>query len=258
MAFSAFVALRQCTVLAGLSLALSTGSISAASISAFSGNTQPSHSPAPGVGGTVDFAVYNHTGGTAGDTFDTGFAGFNALFTAGVGSGAFDTSAQYLYLFETVNNGPYSASFPISQNSVGVTGSRVTSFGGFTSLDFSTKILGTAAGFAEPSGHSTGATPIIAATAGSSFPLVLDGSSSLKALFTTELNSGQESILWGYTSNYGPAFGNTGIVDGGTTADGSVPTAAVVPTSSPEPSAIALFGLGGTLIGIRRLRFRKA
>ncbi|HWE38521.1 MAG TPA: hypothetical protein VG406_18265, partial [Isosphaeraceae bacterium] len=49
------------------------------------GNTQPHvTNPAPGVGGTIDFAVYDRTGGTAGDVFGTGVANFDALFSGGL------------------------------------------------------------------------------------------------------------------------------------------------------------------------------
>jgi len=124
-----------------------TASASAGSIAAFSGNTQPSKSPADSA--TVNFAVFNRTGGAAGDSFGTGVSSFDSFFAAGTSSGALDTSASYLYLYQTVANG--NTSTGVFQNTVGVPQSLVSSFGSFTGTTFSTAVVGTPAGFGNTS-----------------------------------------------------------------------------------------------------------
>jgi hypothetical protein len=221
----------------------------AAAIAAFSGNTQPSRNGTDSA--TVNFAVFDRTSGAAGDTFDTGVSGFNSLFTAGTASGAFDTSASYLYLYETVANGDTST--PVFQNTVGVVSGLVSSFGSFTGTKFSTSVLGTAAGFGNTSPASVGASPVIlSGQSGLTAPSVSDGSSSVKATYFSEVPFGGASILWGYTSNVAPAIGNTAILES-TGANGLAATAV------PEPSAafgavMALAGLGASARRNRRAR----
>ena len=226
---------------------LLSGSAFAGSISAFSGNTQPSKPVSSGGpdSATVNFAVYDRTSGVAGDTFGTGVAGFDGLFAAGSTSPALDTSASYLYLYQTVANGDQNNS--IFQNTVGVPSAFVTSFGSFTGTKFSTTVLGTPAGFANPSSASTPATPTILSgqsgltgfTAGNS---VDKGSSSLKAdFFGSEVPINGASVLWGYTSNAGPGIGNTAILET-TGAGGAVATAVPEPTAAI--GAVMLLGLG--------------
>jgi len=211
-----------------------------------SGNTQPNHTnPGAGVGGTVNFAVYDRTtGGTATDTFGTGLANFNTLFAAGSGSAAFDTTARYLYLYQVVNNGPNAGSFPISTSSVQVFPSLTTSFGTFTGTSFGTTVVGNPAGFADPGTISLGgAAPTVVLNGSSAQPnLVLEGSTSLRIIFTVgnELTSGRFSVLYGYTSNAAPVVDHAGLIDGGTTTDGLVLSAGTV----PEPSAIVLSLIG--------------
>jgi len=210
-----------------------------------SGNTQPNHTnPGAGVGGTVNFAVYDRTtGGTATDTFGTGLANFNSLFTAGTGSGAFDTSARYLYLYQVVNNGPNSGSFPIAANSVQVNPGFVTSFGTFTGTSFGSTIVGPPAGFADPGTISLGGTPTVVLNGAADQPnFVQEGSSSIRIIYTAvnELTTGRFSVLYGYTSNSAPVTDHSGMIDGGTTTDGFVLSAGTV----PEPSAIVLSLIG--------------
>jgi len=227
-----------------LSAVMATAPARAAFVTEFSGNTQPYHTvPGPGVGGTVNFAVLDRTGGTPGDTFGTGIANFDALFVAAAGSGALDTSAQYLYLYQTVNNGPSAAAFPISTNTVAVTPGFLTSFGTFTGTSFSTTVVGVPAGFSDPSAVQTGASPsIVSGQNGLGTPTVILGETSLRALFNPELMAGGKSILWGYTSDRRPDIGQTGLIDGGTTSNGRVPTATFPPV--PEPSAVVLSLIG--------------
>jgi len=225
-----------------LGAVLATAPARAAFIAADSGNTQPYHTvPGPGVGGTVNFAVFDRTGGTATDPFGTGISNFTSLFTAASGSSAFDANAQFLYLYQTVNNGPSAGAFPISTNSVFVNPTLVTSYGSFTGTKFSTTVLGTPAGFSDPSTGQVPTSPVVlqSGQSGLTAPTVILGSTSFRALFGPELAAGAQSVLYGYTSNSAPIFVNTGLIDGGTTADGRAPSAAV-----PEPSAVVLSLIG--------------
>jgi hypothetical protein len=251
--FFARLASRVLLAAAIVAPALIAGSAHAAAIAAFSGNTQPFNSTGEPIGGTINFAVYNRTGGTAGDTFGTGLAGFDALFTPGASSGALSTGSQFLYLYQTVNNGPSSGSVPIFRNTVGVAPALVTSFGSFSATSFSTTILGTPAGFANTSPASTPATPgLVGGQTGLNSPVITLGLSSLQATFFSELTGGTKSLLWGFTSNTGPAIGSTAIIDA-SGANGQVSTAAaVVPLPAAAWSGLAV--LGG--LGAARLRRR--
>lgn len=257
-------------LLALLAVVLLAGTADAAPIAAFSGNTQPFKPASAGGpdGGTVNFAVYDRTGGTAGDPFGTGVAGLAGLFTPASSSpsATLDTSAAYLYLFQTVANSPTGES--VFQNSVGIVPStRVTSAGEFTGTDFSGVVLGAPAGFANPSPASTGVAPVIlTGQAGLITPTTLTlGASSLLARYfvPAELLNGQQSILFGYTSNFVPTFGSTAILET-TGANGTVPTPSATPAPPvspagplPEPATLVVFGL---MVGVGGLaaRGRKA
>jgi len=226
-------------------------------IAAFSGNTQPEHTPQPAVGGTINFAVYNTTGGTGSDPWNVG-VNMSALFVHGSTSAVnLDTTAKYLYLFQTYDNGPNASTVGISENTVGVNASYLTSFGSFAGTSFSTPVLGTPAGFGDISPASTGATPIVLSGQGgldvpTTFTLT---SGSLIANYSPEIGGGSapyESVLWGYTSNYAPNFVIGGLLDGGTTADGYVPAAV------PEPSSVVLSVIGLSAIGLGAYRRRRA
>ncbi len=246
MRFS-FVRKSRLFVLFG-GLAMCVGAARASFVTGGAGNTQPYN--ASGASATIDFAVFNRTGGTAGDTFGTGTTNFNSFFATGVGSGAFDTTAQFLYLYETVAIGPGSSS-GVDVNTVAAKPGLVTSYGDFTGAEFSTQVLGTPAGYANPSNASTDGTPaILGGQTGLDAPFVFLGSTSLQAQFFTELASGQASTLWGYTSNSPMSFGSTAILSGSASgANGLVPTAA-----TPEPSSFAMITVCALLAGLRRLK----
>jgi hypothetical protein len=145
-----------------------------------------------------------------------------------------------LYIYETTNNGPSASSFPISVNTVALAPPTVLSFGTFTGVAFTTPVMGAPAGFTDPSPASTGASsPTITTASGLSTPIVTLGATSLKAFFSPELTAGKSSVLWGVTSNFAPTFLPTGLIDGGTTADGTAAAPSV-----PEPSVIALSLVG--------------
>ena len=228
-------------------------------LTGFSGNTAPASTlyPGAGVAGVVNFTVLDRTGGVAGDSFGTGVSSFNSLFAAGTASGAFDSTAKYLYLFETYNNGVNGTSYPVSQNTVFISSPmvNVTSFGTFTGAAFSSSILGVQAAYGNPSGVTTGVTPVIVTGSLGRTPEVGLGSSSILALYkfgtNLELQAGQHSILWGYTSNIGPILATTSIQDGGTSGVGFAPSAAV-----PEPWAFLSMAIGLPALGLA-LRSRR-
>lgn len=206
-------------------------------LSAFSGNTQPYQSG--GVGGTVSFAVYDKTTSSfVGDTFGTGFSGFDATFAAGAGSAGLDTSARFLFLFTMLNNGPSAGTSSIDQTIVNASKSLLTSYGGFTGTAFNTPILGTPAGFGDPSPSSVGATPMIINAGNNATPSISVTPTLFIATFSPLLGSGQQSILFGFTTNTAPGMSRVGVFDGNTpstNASGTAPSVVV-----PEPSAALL------------------
>lgn len=74
----------------------------------FSGNYRAiSEVPSEGgilVDGSLSFAVFKQDG-TPGDVFGTGLPGFDSNFRKTVGAPDFDTTAEYLYLYQYVNDG---------------------------------------------------------------------------------------------------------------------------------------------------------
>jgi len=207
------------------------------------------------VDGHVNFTVLDHTGSGVGDSFGTGLAGFDATFSKGFLSGGLDTSARYLYLFETVNDGTN----PLAISSNTVASSGVTSWGTFSGVGFTNSgtptapggpYLGGAGGASTTRGNSSG-TGVTGGVPGAAFlpgygpQIVLNQTSSVQAEFLGGgLPAGSISYVWGYTSNLVPTFGPTNIQDGGTGAGGTVPTA------TPEPCSLVLFlGVGSTFAG---------
>jgi len=222
-----------------------------------SGNTYP-QSTSSIVDGHVNFMVVDLIGATTGE--------LNALstkFVAASGSPGFDTSASYLYLFQTVNDG--TNTLGISQNTVGVDPSQVTSYGGFK-LGFTQGGILTAAGGpylggtsaapGDPSGEITGAGGGYAANPAAVGPsgLVLNAS-SLSANYNNSLAAGKVSNIWGYTSDVAPTqWTSTGIQDGGTNDQGTVPSNSRV----PEPATLVVWSvLGAGAAGIAVLRRRR-
>ncbi len=232
----------RAALIAALALA-SAATARADFVAGQAGTTQPYvTSPAPGVGGTIDFAVYERADGTAGDVFGTGVANFDTLFSAGLNSGKLDTSAHYLYLFQTINNGPSSGSFPIDVQGIFNSGAHPTSSGTFAGTSFSETVLGTPAGFGTPSPVETDGLPtILAGRAGLLTPSLNQFPQYLYEVDGTGLKSGQATILWGFTSNTA-GFPMAATLSGGGTlgADGGV----VMPGVVPEPSSLALAAIG--------------
>jgi len=238
-----------------------TPQLDAGYLASFTGNTFPSNStgasPLRGNDGHVNFAVLDHSGGTPGDTWGTGLANFDSIFSASVGSASLDTSAAYLYLFQTINDGVKTGD--IARNTVEVDAGLVTSYGKFSGVGFTTNGVPTAPGIplgvsalpGNPSSASVGAlNPGVSLQGSLTSPLSvnLDPSGVLSAVYSAfgpELISGHKSIIWGYTSNSAPGFANTGILDG-VAANGTVPYNAI----TPEPASFAMLGFGLlTLVG---------
>jgi hypothetical protein len=150
-------------LLAGLVLLLNCPESRAGIIGADSGNTTTTNQHVPAsqaVDGTINFAVYQNSGGGGSDVFGTGFANLdnfgvtshNSKTTGGGPSASkpFDTTAKYLYVYEVANNGTgnsvYRAILPVSAGSI-------TSFGVFQNHGSST---GQPIGFTDNAGKVSG------------------------------------------------------------------------------------------------------
>jgi hypothetical protein len=215
----------------------------------FTGNTFPQNAGLT-VDGHVNFAVLDRSRGTSGDVWGTGLPGFDALAAAGFGSGPLDTTANFLYLFQTVNNGVNADA--ISQNSVSVPNTAVTSHIVFPTVGFTSGgvnvgavvDLGPSAVNGDPSGISLAPAPGVRLVGGLVVPFYQAAGygSQLTTFLYPDLVNGGVSSLWGYTSNLPPSWGVTSIQDNGTNASGTVPT------TVPEPSIFAMLGLASLSI----------
>jgi hypothetical protein len=249
---------RLTAALAVAALAIVSSSAKASVEPGFAGNTHPVFS-ATGAQGFIDFAVYDRTGGTVGDSFNTGIAGIDTALTAA----GFNITSGFLYLFQNVNKDT-----DISQSTVAAVMANVTGHGqltgdGFTGVTFASPTFNAAAAPGNPSPAVTGGTPTI--STGSltlvSPTAVTVGGTSVQATFGTNLDAtnGQVSTLWGYTSNNAPVMPNNGsLQDNGTSAVGTVPSNSGGLTSVPEPSSLVVAGIGALgMLGFG-LRRRKA
>jgi hypothetical protein len=245
-------------LIAALLCMLGSTEATAGLIASFSGNTQPLITTSTGTTtGFINFAVFDRSGGTIGDSYDTGNPGANALLLAA----GLHTTDSFLYLFQAVNTGD-----DIASASVSVLRANVLSDGALTSLSFAQVTGGSAAtSFLGPLAASpgnispavTGATTTEAMTRtapGTVAPSLLTlNANSLVATFSPSFDGlGTMSTIFGYTSDFAPAFGNGSLQDSGIAANGVVPTAAV-----PEPSSLVMAAIGAaclTWYGRRRKR----
>jgi hypothetical protein len=242
-------------------LATSLNSASAGIIHASSGNTQETGTGAPGVtvvDGTVNFAVFNKTGGSAGDVWNTGLAGFDAAFTQGTGSAVLDTTVGYLYVYQIVNDGATTVAISAFSQS---TGNSVTSYGLWAGKGLSdgsgavsdSNPFGTPSGFASPGNSSTGnndgiGTVVVNGSVGGPDTVTFDGT-NFRANWAANLLGGASGSLIGFTSNLAPGQSVHTVFDTGTSSFG------YAASPIPEPSTLVLLGIGA-MCGIPGLRRR--
>jgi hypothetical protein len=286
------IPVRSRVVLAAAAGALFIGaaaSVANASLIGFaSGNTNPydvTQNGGNAIDGTVNFAIFDHSGATAGDSFGTGLAGFDSLFSNSVNTGTlagagFSTSSTYLYLYQAVNNG--SNTLEMSQFTIGLLGtnswnsSLVTSFGYFTGAGFkdnsgaitTSNVLGgpdspftvfsnrDPASFGVTGGGAISITGGVAPTA-----LSIDGSSFKVTYGGLNLTSGQIALLVGFTSDAPPVLAGVSIQDGSTNGGGTaIQPGPAQETILPEPASMLVWSLGlglATVAGFRRGRNAK-
>jgi hypothetical protein len=255
-----------------------TGSADAALIASSSGNTNPGNL---GTDATVNFAVLTNDGlaaTLAGDTFGTGYSGlggFDSKFFAGTGSGAFDVLANYLYLFQVVNNGPGSNAIRDVSVSLLVDPMYLTSHGRFTGIGFednlglvsATNNFGSdAMVFSNTDPANFGVTAAGGGSIAEDLPLgyytpfiISKGPGNFSATFFvsglggTSIANGGRSLLFGFTTDLSPYSANVGIIDGGSAANGTT----ITPVLVPEPASLAIWGLGAFGLALFGLRRRK-
>jgi hypothetical protein len=236
------------------------------------------------IDGTLNVAVFKHQSNT-GDVWGTGISSLAAGdFTPGVSPGAgspqLDTHAQYLYVYQLVNDGGSAQTI----GSVGLTVKQATSWGSFSSLTLNddqgqvnnTNPLGANGGAFDNTFRSgSGAVTIGAATppgiavnqvelkpngAGPGFdsfravwsingPVDLNGRSALFAFTSDAAPSDAIFSAQGATSVNSPTLGTVTGVQGGTTGGTN---------GTPEPSTLALAGLGLSCLAARAWRRYRA
>ena len=255
--------------LTALAMLAATAPSRADLIGDYSGNTHPQLSPQPGVDSIINFAVFDRTGGTTGDSFGIGLAGIDTVLSnAGfvIGNAA---ASPYLWLFQ-IANAPTSGTTDVSIL-FGAPGSVVTSTGILPSqyslndsggaVTFSNP-FGTAAAAGNPSGDSTNPTGgpawIVSGQNNTKQPTSLDlFPSALDAIFSNPgLQPGEVSSIYGFSSTEGPSSFSLAHVAGatgasGTSADGYTPSAV------PEPASFVLVSMGLIACGVPFLRRRK-
>jgi hypothetical protein len=233
-------------VVAAIALAVTAAPVQASYVTG--GNTQPQNQTG-GVGGTVNFAVYQSTaaGIAAGDPYGLGSAALSTTFLASFTGTPVVTAGTYLYIFQTTNDGTNNATEDISANTVAVGAGSIIpgSFGVFNQYGFTVPIFGTPAGRTNPSPFSLSASaPSLGTSAGFSNPAVTITPNSIVASYSNgggALGPDGDGGLFGFFSTQAPTLSSpTSMEDGGTNASGTVLTAG--PTV-PEPSSMLLLGL---------------
>jgi hypothetical protein len=247
------------------------------------GNTQTTNGS--GLDGTYNFAVLDQkTGGVKGNEWGAVVNPaatdpahrydpvFDKRFIQGSGSGALDTTARYLYLFQIVNNG--TGTDGINSVALSVDPSLITSFGYFgkpgeggVGGNDNLGAVNSNNDLGQDGSHFNGK-----ANAGVSRPAIValnDGSSVAPQDVTVSLTNGQlvvtfptsglaqgnRSVLIGFTSNDSPGIAPQNVFR----FDGSSGSAfGQAPIPMPEPSAYVLMGVGVGCAGLLLWRRRKA
>ncbi len=269
-------------LLAALGVAISATRARADFLNSFSGNTQTTNGT--GLDGTYNFAVLSQaSGGIAGNEWGavinpraSGNAKydpiFDSRFVAGTGSGSLDKGAQYLYLFQIVNNG--TGSFPISEIATLVgNANAITSWGYFGSPGHQvggndnqgavglTNDFGTDGSHFDGKAYTGVTRPSIVNVSGSSVSPVnvsVVGGNLITDFPTGELASGNRSVLVGFTSNVAPTIHTGANQPGFTFRDGVFTASGQAPLPMPEPSALILLGIGVACVSVFYLRKRRA
>ena len=252
-------------LIAGLIMLSCTPGARATYIGGLIGNTRPGGGNA---NYTINFAVLNPFMGNPNDTWAadrTGMLNVNGAFRPGQGSPALDTNAQYLYLYQVVNNSPMNGptlkfqllSLPFDTNS-----GAITSWGAFLGLGFSDDngVVNTTNSFGldnvpfdNPAVINIGVTnPSVAMIGGLGIPPSTDvvRITATMGRFDatwglTHLAPGEISSVYGFTTNLPPTVftpRNTGV--GGT--DNAMPVGWVA-SPVPAPGALALLAIGSAL-----------
>jgi hypothetical protein len=218
-------------------------------LQAFSGNSHAASTAGAEI--IENYAVLSRSGGTAGDVYGTGFAGFDAL--AGI-----KENAQYLYLYQftPLTGGFAGGAFGDSQprfgsiTSVGTANLSLTDNNGAVSP---TNSFGTdTAPFVGAAGASLGViSPSVGLAAGTLVPSTPSYTATTFTFTTGAIPADQTSVLYAFTSNVAPV-----IIPAPPAGPSFASGAFVAPAAVPEPSSIVLAILG--IAGLFALRQRKA
>lgn len=131
--------MKNFILLAAAVAMLASASVSHAGL-LLAGNTQAGNLPAGGlIRGTVNFAVFDKTGGAPGDTWGTGDPTFDASFAALLGTGlplGLDTTAPFLYLYQLSNESNVSGIGRLTFQATTAGVASITSLGAFIGRGF--------------------------------------------------------------------------------------------------------------------------
>jgi hypothetical protein len=263
------LALAACLV----EIALIANSASAGFMPEFTGWTMMSDTSASGV---VDFAVYQNA---AGHNWETDL-GLNAT-VAGVvdssGGSTVDATASYVFFYEVVTTGTTA----LSQLSVPSYSTPYSSGGYLSGTVFNdadgavgpsaNKYIGPNPSGTPPdnqqyyypsqSGQSLALSPFTNSGVSPKFPgggIDLGGNAGLfqdQAVFQFNLanllSAGRYSTVLFLTSNTSPTYANGSVSGGALSSDGNIPTQA------PEPTTLAMWGLGALGLALALLRRKR-
>lgn len=188
----------------------SSGLVQAGIVQNMSGNHRAVAQWVPGADETVNFGVYRRDGVRRKDKFGTGLAGFDTEFVRGRNSPQLDTSARYLYLYQVVNDGPGSLPFRVA--GLGVPRSSITSWGSWDlALRDNSGVVGPnnqfgldGARFVPDAPANTGINSpgVRRVSRYQERPTVRSLSNGLQVQW--QLDRGETSWIFGFTSNYAP------------------------------------------------------